>query len=99
MSGGSCLEDLEVLRNNEAYLDAVGTQRIPDQTTAGDFFRRFDAADVDALQDAVRRTLPGIRIVRVLRNTGGSHCRLKERKPQSASASRMAARSKAAWAA
>ena len=40
--GGDCLEDLELLRNDEAYLDALGTQRIPDPTTAGDFCRRFE---------------------------------------------------------
>ncbi|MGH3426113.1 MAG: IS1380 family transposase, partial [Mycobacteriales bacterium] len=39
--GGDCLQDLELLRNDEAYLDALGTSRIPDPTTAGDFCRRF----------------------------------------------------------
>ena len=34
LCGGTCLEDLELLRNDEAYLDALGTQRIPDPTTA-----------------------------------------------------------------
>jgi len=53
LSGGDCLEDLELLRNDEAYLDALGAQRIPDPTTAGDFCRRFAAADVEALQRAV----------------------------------------------
>ena len=38
---GKCLQDLETLRNNEVYLDALGAQRIPDPTTAGDFCRRF----------------------------------------------------------
>ena len=42
MAGGTCLEDLELLRNNEAFLDALGAQRIPDPTTAGDFCRRFE---------------------------------------------------------
>jgi hypothetical protein len=39
---GHCLEDLETLRNDEAYLDALGAGRIPDPTTAGDFCRRFE---------------------------------------------------------
>lgn len=52
LSGGTCIEDLELLRNNECHLDALGAQRIPDPTTAGDFCRRFAPADVDALQDA-----------------------------------------------
>ena len=42
MCGGECLEDLETLRNDEVYLDALGASRIPDPTTAGDFCRRFE---------------------------------------------------------
>jgi len=42
LAGGSCLEHLELRRNDETYLDALGAQRIPDPTTAGDFCRRFD---------------------------------------------------------
>ena len=34
-----------------AYLDALGADRIPDPTTAGDFCRRFTTDDVVALQD------------------------------------------------
>lgn len=41
LAGGKCLDHLELLRNDEAYLDALGAQRIPDPTTAGDFCRRF----------------------------------------------------------
>jgi hypothetical protein len=53
LAGGHCLEALELLRNDEVYMDALGTQRIPDPTTAGDFCRRFKAKDVDALQDGI----------------------------------------------
>lgn len=49
---GQCLEDLEVRRQDEAYLNLLGAQRIPDPTTAGDFCRRFRTEDLDALQDA-----------------------------------------------
>ena len=52
---GDCLEDLERLRNDEVYLDALGTQRIPDPTTAGDFCRRFTVADVLTLMEIVNR--------------------------------------------
>jgi hypothetical protein len=52
MAGGSCLEHLELRRTDEAYLNAVGAQRIPDPTTAGDFCRRFSAWDVFALQES-----------------------------------------------
>ena len=53
LCGGRTLEDLELLRNDEAYLDLFGTEATPDPTTAGDFCRRFDAADIDALSDAI----------------------------------------------
>jgi hypothetical protein len=53
LCGGTCLEDLELLRSDEAYLDALGAQRIPDPTTAGDFCRRFDRGDLHDLMDAI----------------------------------------------
>jgi len=56
LAGGTCLEHLETLRNDEVYLDALGARRIPDPTTAGDFCRRFTAADIDALTDAFNET-------------------------------------------
>jgi hypothetical protein len=51
LAGGSRLEHLEVRRNDEVYLDALGARRIPDPTTAGDFCRRFTQADVERLMD------------------------------------------------
>ena len=54
---GECLQDIERLRQDVHFLDALGAQRIPDPTTAGDFCRRFDAFKIDILQntfDAVR---------------------------------------------
>ena len=56
LAGGTCLEDLELLRNNENYLDAVGAQRIPDPTTAGDFCRRFGEEDIEGLMEAFNET-------------------------------------------
>ncbi len=53
LTGGSCLEDLEVRRSNEAFLNALGAHRLPDPTTAGDFLRRFDGESVLALQEAI----------------------------------------------
>ena len=50
---GTCLEDIELRRNDEAYLDALGAPRIPDPTTAGDFCRRFRQVDIENLQDAI----------------------------------------------
>jgi hypothetical protein len=48
---GTCLQDLELRRQDEVFLDALGTRRIPDPTTAGDFCRRFQAHHVDTLID------------------------------------------------
>ena len=53
LAGGSRIEHLEVRRNDEVYLDALGATRIPDPTTAGDFCRRFAQADVERLMDTV----------------------------------------------
>ena len=50
---GTCLQDLELRRQDEVYLDALGARRIPDPTTAGDFCRRFRAEDVDTLIDII----------------------------------------------
>lgn len=56
LCGGTCLQDIEQRRQDEVYLDALGTQRIPDPTTAGDFCRRFDEANIEALQTAINET-------------------------------------------
>lgn len=48
---GDCLEDMELRRTDEAYLNSMGAQRTPDPTTAGDFCRRFDESDVRTLQN------------------------------------------------
>ena len=54
LAGGECLEHLELLRNDENYLDMLGARRIPDPTTAGDFCRRFtDSESIDELQGAI----------------------------------------------
>ena len=56
LAGGSRLEHLEVRRNDEVYLDALGAVRIPDPTTAGDFCRRFSEDDVERLMDTFNET-------------------------------------------
>jgi hypothetical protein len=56
LCGGTCLQDIELRRQNEVYLDALGAQRIPDPTTAGDFCRRFDETSIEALQTAINET-------------------------------------------
>jgi hypothetical protein len=56
LCGGTCLQDLELLRHDEVLLDALGARRIPDPTTAGDFCRRFSQAAIETLLDIVDDT-------------------------------------------
>jgi Transposase DDE domain group 1 len=56
MAGGKRIEHIELRRNDEVFLDALGAQRIPDPTTAGDFCRRFHEPDVIDLIEALNRT-------------------------------------------
>jgi len=51
-----CLEDIEHRRKDEAYLELLRADRIPDPTTAGDFCRRFRSSDIDGLQAAIADT-------------------------------------------
>jgi hypothetical protein len=53
---GTCLQDLELRRNDENYLDALGARRIPDPTTAGDFCRRFSRDNIFTLLDIFDET-------------------------------------------
>jgi hypothetical protein len=51
--GGTRLEDIEMRRQDESYMDAVGAQRIPDPTTAGDITRRFKREDIMKLMECI----------------------------------------------
>ncbi|MFH0945437.1 MAG: IS1380 family transposase [Planctomycetota bacterium] len=53
--GGTCLEDIELRRNDEVYLNALGAVTIPDPTTAGDFCRRFAEPELEVLQKVINR--------------------------------------------
>ncbi len=53
---GQRLEDIELRRNDEAFLDGLGAQRIPDPTTSGDFTRRFNQDSVLELMEAINAT-------------------------------------------
>jgi hypothetical protein len=53
LCGGTRLEDIERLRHDTAYMNALGAGLIPDPTTAGDFCRRFTEADVVELMDRI----------------------------------------------
>ena len=55
LAGGVRLEDIEQRRQDENFLNGLEAQRIPDPTTAGDFTRRFEPADILALQECLNR--------------------------------------------
>ena len=58
LCGGTRLEDLGSLRNNAAYMDALGAEVVPSPTAAGDFTRRFGEGDVVGLQEAFNAVRP-----------------------------------------
>jgi hypothetical protein len=56
LAGGERLEDIELRRQDEVFLNGLEAERIPDPTTAGDFTRRFSEADITRLQECLNRT-------------------------------------------
>jgi len=58
LCGGTRLQDIERLRHDVAYMDALGADLIPDPTTAGDFCRRFATDEVVALMEAINTVRP-----------------------------------------
>jgi hypothetical protein len=58
LSGGTRLEDIERLRHDTAYMNALGAELIPDPTTAGDFCRRFAETDVVELMECINAVRP-----------------------------------------
>jgi len=50
---GMRLQDIELRRNDEGFLDALGAQRIPDPTTSGDFTRRFKGHHIVELMEVI----------------------------------------------
>lgn len=60
LAGGRRIEHLEERRTDEAFLDALGAERIPDPTTTGDFCRRFSANDIQTLMDTINQ--PRLRV-------------------------------------
>lgn len=55
LAGGQRLEDIELRRQDEVFLNSLGAERIPDPTTAGDFTRRFAEEDIAVLQECINR--------------------------------------------
>jgi len=60
LAGGTCLQDIAVQRTQESFMDALGAQVIPAPSTAGDFCRRFAAADIETLMDAINEVRLGV---------------------------------------
>ncbi len=58
LCGSARLEDLGGLRNNVAYMDALGAELIPSPTAAGDFTRRFSEEDVIELMECINTVRP-----------------------------------------
>jgi hypothetical protein len=53
LTGGRTLQQIERLRHDVAYMNALGATLIPDPTTEGDFCRRFTEPSIVALMDAI----------------------------------------------
>jgi len=60
LCGGHVLDDIEVRRNDAAFLEALGARTIPDPTTAGDFCRRFDSEQIQTLMEIVNDVRVGV---------------------------------------
>ena len=60
LCGGVVLDDIEVRRNDVAFLDALGARCIPDPTTSGDFCRRFRPQDIQRLMDTINDVRVGV---------------------------------------
>ena len=55
LCNGYVLEDIKLLKSDEAYLNAMGAGRIPDPTTSGDFCRRFSDDDILRLMNIINK--------------------------------------------
>jgi len=58
LCGGGRLEDLNRLRSDVPYMEALGAEMIPSPTAAGDFMRRFTESNVLALMEAFNAVRP-----------------------------------------
>ena len=60
LCGGMRLQDIERLRHDIAYMNALGADLIPDPTTAGDFCRRFDEEQIIELMECINSVRPAL---------------------------------------
>jgi len=52
-AGGTCVEDVERLRQDEVYGRMLNVTQVTDPTTMGDFMRRFGRSEVNDLKEAI----------------------------------------------
>ena len=55
LTGGETINDIERLQEAQGYLRILGTESIPDPTTAGDFLVRFNDKDIIAFQESLNQ--------------------------------------------
>jgi hypothetical protein len=51
LCGGRVIQDIELMRNDENFLDGIGAATMPGPSTSGDFCRRFGVSDIEDLMD------------------------------------------------
>jgi hypothetical protein len=52
-AGATCIDDLSVFKDDEAYKRLLGVRSVPDPSTMGDFMRRFGRSDMNDYKTAV----------------------------------------------
>lgn len=56
LNGGTCVQDLELCRQDENFMDALDAVRVPDPTTSGDFLRRFSHESIVQLMESTNQS-------------------------------------------
>lgn len=54
IAGGSCIEDVDWIRNDSTLLTLIGEQSMPHSTTTGDFLRRFNLGHIKQLEKSIK---------------------------------------------
>lgn len=60
MCGGKTIQDIDLMRQDESFLNALGAKAMPDPTTSGDFCRRFTPESINKLMEIANKTRLGI---------------------------------------
>jgi len=54
IAGGDCIDDVDMIRNDNALLTLIGEKSTPHSTTAGDFLRRFNLGYIKQLEKSIK---------------------------------------------